>query len=214
MSRKQVLEAASEPSPERRALADAIRARDEVEGRISSRRQAQSLADEHRLRARREVESAEEALRQAHERERSAVADAYAGDGGEPDRSATMEAEGALARAKRRLADLEFIAPTLAAKVMEDGPHASNLNLRVEAAVKAVVTASPAVRRMVEDYDVARRALQSYHSTLRWLAFRGMIPNDLKATAPRPNETYYAEPDPAWETAIARLASDPDARLP
>jgi hypothetical protein len=200
-------------SPERQALADAIRARAEVEGRMAPRKQAQSRAEEDIFRAGREVEDAEEALSQAHERERSAMADAYVG-GGEPDRSATMEAETALARAKRRLADLKFIAPTLAAKAMEDGPLASSLNLSVEAAVKAVVAASPTVRRMVEDYEVARRAFQSYHSTLRWLAFRGMIPNDLKAAAPRPNENYYAEPDPAWETAIAQLASDADARLP
>jgi len=89
-----------------------------------------------------EVEDADEALSQAHERERSAMADAYAA-GGEPDHSATMEAETALARAKRRLADLKFIAPRLAAKAMEDGPLASSLNLSVEAAIKAVVAAAP-----------------------------------------------------------------------
>jgi hypothetical protein len=66
---------------------------------------------------------------------------------------------------------------------------------------------------MIEDYEVAPRAFQSYHSTLRWLAFRGMIPDNLKAAAPRPNETY-AGPDPAWEAAIAQLASDADSRLP
>jgi hypothetical protein len=216
MSKKvPVQEAAPEQarSPERQALADAIRARAEVEGRMAPRKQAQSRAEEDIFRARREVEDAEEALSQAHERERGVLADAYAA-GSEPDRSAVMEAETALARAKRRLADLKFIAPTLAAKAMEDGPLASSCNLRVEEAVKAVVAGCPSIPRMVEDYAVAHRTYQVLHATLRQLAYLGVIPDDLKAAAPRPNETYFCAPDPSWEAAIAQLATDPDAALP
>jgi hypothetical protein len=203
----------AERSPERQALADAIRARDEVEARLAPRKQAQSRVEADIFLARRDVEAAEEALSQARERERGVLADAYA-SGSAPDRSATTEAETALARAQRRLADLKLIAPTLAAKAGEDYPAESILQGRVEDAVKAVVAASPSVRRLVEDYEVARRALKSYHGTARWLAFRGMVPDDLKATAPKPNEVYHSGPDPTWEAAIAQLAIDPEAQLP
>ena len=76
------------------------------------------------------------------------------------------------------------------------------------------MAADPAVRRVVENYDRARRSFDSIHATVRLLSATGMIPNELKALAPSPTAAFFAKPDQAWVEAIERLDSDADATLP
>ncbi len=97
-------------------------------------------------------------------------------DDGGAEKAVVADAERALAQAQRRLADLKVIEQELAAH--EGAPGRSIPGIKVEDAVRAVVRAHPAVRRLVEDFDTARRAFHVYEATLMWLATRGCVPDD------------------------------------
>jgi hypothetical protein len=199
-------------SPEREALATAIAVRDEAAEREATLKQAAERAKADAYRARRAVEAAEAALNTAQETARFVMTDAYL-EGEAEDRSAVTEAEAALAVAQRRAAELAMIEGELRAR-SERAPGRSVPNMRVGESVRAVARAHPAVRRLVEDYRIAESAFQTYHSTLRWLAARNCIPADLIEAAPKAHETFFAEPDDGWVSAIATLAQDADAPLP
>jgi hypothetical protein len=86
--------------------------------------------------------------------------------------------------------------------------------MRVGEAMRAVVKSHPTVRRLVEDFELARRTFQQYEATLIHLANQRCIPDDLVSVAPSVNATRFAEPDPAWVRALASLSLDADAELP
>jgi hypothetical protein len=199
-------------SSERAALALAIQVRDAAAAEDDKLKQARQRAKADAFLAHRAVEAAETALSRAQETSRFALADAYI-EGEAEDRSAVTEAEAALAVAQRRAAELALIEQDLKAR-SGPAPGHSVPNMRVEEAVRAVVRAHPAVRRLAEDYHIAERAFHTYSATLIWLAARGMIPADLTHAAPSANATRYAEPDDAWTAALENLRIDPQAALP
>jgi hypothetical protein len=128
------------------------------------------------------------------------------------DRSAAVaDAEAALVRARRRLADLSVIEEELSA---ERAPGRSIPNIKVEEAVRAVVKAHPTVRRLVEDWQNAERTFRVYEATLIWLAGQQCVPGDLVSVAPSRNAIRYADPDPAWVDAIDAMRRDADSALP
>ena len=192
-------------SPERQQLAAAIRERDEAEQQAACLKQAQNRSAADLFLARRDVEAAEAALKRPPDTD--ALVEAYM-NGREPDRSVMRAAEAELDRARSRLADMETIAAAL-----RDTPVYDE-NWRVREAVRAVVSADPAVRRVVLDYDKTKKYFRVIHATARWLIQQNMVPEDLKTLAPGAGEVYFGAPDPAWLSAIERLASDADATLP
>ncbi len=196
----------------RESLALAIAERDEVEREEAAFLRARERAKEDRFRAARAVEDAEAALNRARDEARASLVDAYVdGDEGDGDR-AVADAEATLDRARKRLADIKAIADELAGR--ERAPGYSVPSKRVEDCVRRVVASSAVVRRLTNDFASARAAYRQYHSTLRWLNAHGYVPDDLRGAAPRPSETYFADPDPAWLEAVEALRSDPDAALP
>ncbi|HZZ61491.1 MAG TPA: hypothetical protein VFE63_09985 [Roseiarcus sp.] len=201
-----------ERTPERAALAEAISVRDEAEQSAADLARTKERARADRVRAIGEIDEAKERLRWAREAARANLVDAYASGGGIDENDPVVDAEAALARAERRYNDLRVITDELDAR--EAPPGYSVPNTRVEDAARAVVLAHPAVRRLVQDYETARRAFYVYQSTLRWLAARGCIPDDIKKVAPRPHDTIFADPDPAWLAAFEALTRDADAPLP
>ena len=203
-------------TPEREALAAAIAQRDEAEAREATLAKATERAKADRFLAGRDVEDAQRVLDRAREAAREALVDTYAFMGSEGDDAAQAtiaEAERTLAAAQRRLSDLRMVEQELSAR-SGPAPGRSIPSTRVDAAIRAVVKAHPTVRRLITDFDTARRAFQQYHSTLRWLAAHDCIPDDLKNSAPKAHDTYHAEPDPTWKAALAALGQNPDAELP
>ena len=110
------------------------------------------------------------------------------------------------------MADLRTIAEELDSR--ERTPGWSIPGSKVEEAMRAVVRTHPVVRRLVEDFDTARRTFQQYEATLIWLAARDMIPEDLIGVAPSRNATRFAEPGEEWTSAVEALRRDCDALLP
>jgi hypothetical protein len=137
----------------------------------------------------------------------------------EPAPSDLKAAEADLARAKARLADLESIADGLKLEVAARNGSRFDLAFatqKVLEAPQAVVVASPTVRRMAEDYKIARRTYETYHSALRWLAGKDCIPADLKDAAPKRHEAYAATsttttpiPNPSLGPPIRTKSSPP-----
>ena len=199
-------------SSERQALATAIRVRNEAAEREATLKQAAERAKADGFPARRTVEAAEAALNTAQETARFALADAYL-EGEADDGSAVTEAVAALAVAQRRAAELAIVEQDLKAR-SGPAPGRSVPNMRVEESVRAVVRAHPAVRRLASDFAIAKRAYFTYHSTLRSLNARGMIPEDLRGVVPSATEIFFEDPDPSWVEAIAALALDANAPLP
>jgi hypothetical protein len=185
-------------SPERKALAEAIAARDEAGAELNVLTQARERARHEAFRARREVEDAERTLTRVRDEARVALVNAYVG-GDDTSSDAIADAEKALAQKQRRAAELMVIEHELDARA-GPAPGHSLPSKRVEAAVRDVVKGSPVVRRLVEDF--------------RWLASLECIPDDLKEAAPKAHDTYYAPPDVAWAEAIRALQNDADASLP
>jgi hypothetical protein len=205
----------SSPAPrsnERVLLADAIAARDVVDREQAAVERARSRARDDVRRARRAHEDALEALTETRREYQLAMADSYIAEDAAPRHDALAEAEAALGRAKARLDDLQSVADSLEAHVAPPGRSVPRLS--VDAAVRQVIRSSPIVRRLAADYRVAEQTFQQYHSTLRWLAGRGMIPADLTASCPSANATFFADPDPAWIAAIQALSADAGAPLP
>jgi hypothetical protein len=198
-------------SPEREALLTAIQLRDAAATQTASLVEARGRASADRFLAARDVEAAERTLTAARETSRAQLVDAYM-TGEDVDAHDIADAETALAKATRRLADLQTIADGLAAHERQPGSSVPALN--VVAAVRAVIQSCPTVRRLINDYDTAKRTFQQYESTLIWLAGQHAIPDDLIRVAPSANATRYADPDPAWVNAIAALSQDADAELP
>jgi hypothetical protein len=198
---------------EREQLAAAIAARDAADQREATLAKAAERARADAFAARRAVEDAERALNRAREAARESLVDAYVGDDIRTAPSDVIEAERTLATAQRRLSDLQLVEQELGAR-SGPAPGRSLPSTKVDQAVRAVVKAAPITRRLVEDFRTAERTFQQYHSTLRWLAAHGMIPDDLKDRAPKAHETYHCAPDPAWEAALGKLARDADAELP
>jgi hypothetical protein len=198
-------------SPEREALAAAIEIRDASASQTASLVQARARAAQDRFAAARAVEAAESALTAARETLRAQLVDAYI-SGEDIDTHDIADAESALAKAQRRLADLSSIADGLAAHERQPGSSVPALNL--VAAIRDVIKAAPITRRLVEDYRTAERTFQQYQATLIFLAGQHAIPDDLQAAAPKAHHTRFAEPDPAWVAAIAALAQDADVTLP
>jgi len=203
----------SSRSRERELLAEAIHIRDEQAAEDEVLRQARERARADRFLANRDVEAAERALAHAREAERSSLVDAYVGGDEDDGQSAVAEAEAALARAQKRLADLRTIAAELDAHT-GPAPGRSIPGMRVDEAVRAVVRTHPTIRRLVEDWQTAERAFRMYEATLIHLGARGMLPDDLVSIAPSKNSTRYAEPDPLWISAIEALKHSADAGLP
>ena len=199
-------------SAEREALATAIAVRDAAKAEEATLKRGAERAKADAFLARRTVEAAEAALSRAQETARFALADAYLNDEA-TDGSDIAEAEAALATAQRRAAELALIAQELGER-SSPAPGQSVPNIRVAESVRAVVKAAPIVRRLVADFDTARRTFQTYHSTLRWLAAHNCIPADLLAEAPKAHETFYAEPAVEWVQALEALKLDADATLP
>jgi hypothetical protein len=199
-------------SREREALAEAIRVRNEADQREATLTKAAERARADAFLARRAVEAAQTALNSARDKARLALADAYI-DGEVDDGSAVTEAERTLAQAQRRLSDLQLVEQELAART-GPAPGRSLPAIEVDKRVRAVVRAHTNVRRMVEDFDTARRTFQQYEATLIFLAGLNCIPDDLVASAPKAHATRFAEPDPAWRSAVEALKRDPDAELP
>jgi hypothetical protein len=110
-------------------------------------------------------------------------------------------------------AELAMIEQELSART-RPAPGYSVPNSRVGEAVRAVVKSHPAVRRLVEDFATARRAFQQSEATLIHLSAQRCVPDDLVSLAPRADATRFADPDPAWVSAIAALGVDADAELP
>lgn len=198
-------------SNERAALAEAIALRDAAQAEDEALKQARARAASERFKAARAVEDAERALTSAREAARSTLVDAYV-SGEDIDDRDVADAETALTAAQRRLADLQTVADALSSH--RQAPGHSVPALKVTAAVRAIVRAHPTVRRLVQDFDTAKRTFETYHSTLRWLAACDCIPADLVEVAPKANETFFAEPANEWVSAIAALAIDADAGLP
>ncbi len=199
-------------SKERRALAEAIAQRDEVEREAQALLRARSRARDDRVAAFGALEDAEAALADAREADARELVATYVSGEPSAEASEVPAAEAALERARRRYAEVKAIADELSAR--KDEPGRGIPALRVTEAVKAVVRASPAVRRRAEDFRVAERAFHVYAATLSFFASRNMVPDDLKRIAPSRDATRYADPDPAWVAAIEALARDPDAVLP
>lgn len=198
-------------SSERQALAEAIRVRDEAAEDAATFVRARERAASDRFKAARAVEAAEAALNTAREAARASLVGAYIDDEIFDD-SAVTKSEAELRLAQRRLNDLQTVADGLAAHRQAPGRSVPATN--VAAAVRNVVKAHPAVRRLASDFAIAKRAYLIYHSTLRSLNARGMIPEDLREVIPSATETFYADPDPAWTDALEALLTNPDAKLP
>ena len=204
----------SKRSSERQALAEAIHLRDEVAARTVALAKGKERAAQDRRKANRDVEDAKQALTLAREAARAALVDAYVDGEGGDDAAARMpiaEAEAALDRAQRRVAEIQAIVDQLNAP---QEPGHSVPHLQINEAVRAVVRADPVVRRLVQDFDLAKRTFQTAEATLVFLAGQKCIPDDLVAVAPRKDATRYADPDPTWIKAIEALKRDPDATLP
>jgi hypothetical protein len=198
-------------TPEREALAEAIALRDEASAQSATLTQARSRAASDRFAAIRDVENCERALTNARETSRSVLVDAFIA-GESIDDSAVADAETALSRAQRRLADLTTIADELDAH--QRPPGSSVPASRVTEAVRAVVKTHPTVRRLVQDFDTARRTFREYEATLIFLVNQRCVPEDLITAAPSASSVRYADPDPSWVAAIEALKQDPDTELP
>jgi hypothetical protein len=199
-------------SNEREALRAAIAKRDELDLADAAVGRARERAAQDRRRAFNEVEDAETRLKEARETARAALVDAYVGDSDDPPDTSVADAEAALKRAKARLDDMVQVSQGLEAH--KAAPGRSVPAIKVEQAVKAVVLAHPTVRRLAADYRIAEQTFHQYHSTLRWLAGKGMIPADLCDAAPKGHDTFFAPPDPDWVSAVEALSRDPDFDLP
>ncbi len=212
MSKK---EQAHEPSA-RRALADAIQARDDFRREVEQFAEARERVLTDLRKARDAEEEAQSAVEAAADVDREALAEAYAAGAEPPPESDAKEAKAleALSLARRKVSNLQAISQTLAKREMERNGSLQVLNTKVGEAVKELVLQSPEVERLVNDYVAAKRAFNVYFSTARWLAFQGLIPAHLSEVAPRPHETYFHPPDPAWENAIEALSKDANAQLP
>jgi hypothetical protein len=199
-------------TPERQILAAAIEARNHSAEREATLVKAAERARADGFLARRSVEAAEAALRRAREGAPALAVDAYL-DGAEVDAPSVADAERALAEAEKRAAELKAIEAEL---ITRTGPAPGRTlpNIKVEAALRDVVRSHPTVRRMVKDFETARRTFQQYEATLIHLAGQACIPDDLTSTAPKAHHTRYAEPDPAWLAAFSALSRDADASLP
>jgi hypothetical protein len=195
----------------REALLTAIQLRDATAAQTASLVEARGRAAQDRFKAARDVEAWEQALANARERSARSLVDAYM-SGEDIDTRDVADAESELAKAQRRLADLQTIADGLAAHERQPGSSVPAMN--VTAAVRAVVKAAPVTRRLVEDYHIAEPTFHTHHATLVHLAGRGMIPDDLAHAAPSASATRFAEPADEWVQANAALAQDADAPLP
>jgi hypothetical protein len=200
-------------SPERKALAEAIAARDEAGAELRALTQARERARQDAFRARRAVEDAERALTQARDEARLALTAAYVDGEGDAAHDAIASAEASLALKQRRAAELAIVEEELNTRT-SPAPGHSFPSKRVDAAVRDVVKASAVVRRLVEDFRTAEATFRTYHSTLRWLASLECIPADLTEAAPKAHDTYYAPPDPRWVETLAELTRNADAPLP
>jgi hypothetical protein len=198
-------------SSEREALAEAIRIRDEAEAEDNGLKQVKARAAADRFMAARDVEAAERALANARKASRTTLVDAYAAGEDIDDRD-VADAESALTKAQRRLADLQTIADELAAH--QRSPGYSVPNTRVGEAARAVIKSDPAVRRLAQDFALARRTFETHQSTLRWLASLNCIPEDLRNECPKTHDTFFVPPSDAWKAAAEALTHDPDAALP
>jgi hypothetical protein len=201
-----------EPNLLRETLRQAIALRDEADQDAATFEAARRRAAEDRFRQARTVEDAERALRQAQEARRLSLVDAFIDGNSDDTDTAIAEAENVLSRAQRRLVELRTIEQELADRKQPVG-H-SIPGTRVAEAVREVVKNSSIVRRLCQDFETARDCFEQYHATLVHLAGRGMIPDDLRESAPKGHETYYRAPDPAWIKVLDALTRDADAELP
>jgi hypothetical protein len=211
MSKSNTQSEISARSQEREALATAIRVRDAGQAEDDALKEAKARAASDRFKAARDVEACERALAKARETARSTLVDAYV-DNEEVDDRDVADAETALTKARRRLADLQTIADELSSH--GQAPGRSIPALKVTEAARLVVRSHPAVRRLTKDFAIAKRAFQQYEATLIWLAGLDCIPEDLLKAAPAKGATRYAEPDPAWTAALEALRTNPDEPLP
>ncbi len=155
-------------SEERRLLAAAIAARDEIDREAQALLRAKARARDDRVAAFGALEDAEAALADAREQGARELTASYIS--GEPNAEASEvpEAEAALERARRRYADLKAIADELETRKAEAG--SSVPALRVADAVRGVVRNADVVRRMVQDFRVAERTFRVYEATLCFFA--------------------------------------------
>jgi DNA repair exonuclease SbcCD ATPase subunit len=181
-----------ERSPERQALADAIEAYSEAERRLKPQRDALARIEADLHLARRDEEAAEHALEKAARVDAKALADAYTNNDPTPDPPDLALAETTLAKARRRIEELNTIRATLEAR-RATGLYPVEAEA-IKTAVRAVVMASPAVERLVNDYAVAKQAFNVSLSTLCKLALEGMIPEHLKDVAPKRHDAYFVPP--------------------
>jgi hypothetical protein len=202
----------AERSPERQALAAALAAYTAAEAVLKPQRDALARIEADMYLAHRDVDAAEHALEKAARVDVKALADAYVHNDPTPTPPDLALAETTLAKAKQRIEELNTIRATLKARLVT-GPYPVEAEA-IKTAVRDVVVTSPEVARLAEDFQIVKRTYNNMFSTLRWLAFLGLIPDHLRESCPKKNDTYFFPPDPAWEAAIAKLASDPDAALP
>ena len=200
-------------TPERQLLASAIAARDAAASREAQLAQALERAKADRFKASRTVEEAESTLNRVRAAARESLVDAYTFMSDDRGDDGVEAAEQALALATRRLAELQMVEAELGTRT---GPAPGHTlpSIKVEAALRDVVRSHPTVRRMVKDFETARRTFQQYEATLIHLAGQACIPDDLTEAAPKANHTRYASPDPVWLAAMEQLKRDPDAPLP
>jgi chromosome segregation ATPase len=196
-----------ERSPERNALADAIRRRDAATARITRITEASEKVSVWE--ATEEVEQAEAALKAARKREPMSLVARVLGDSipSGPDIEA---AELALADAKTSLDIAQRTRDALDGQMRAAEEELGWARSAVRDAIARVVHSENAANPVLAEYAEARREVARLREILGLLSNRGCLPTYWDTVTFFPPSGAEAP----WRDALAALESDADAALP
>jgi hypothetical protein len=192
-------------SPEREALAEAIRRRSAATARIERLTEA---AEGHSVwQAREAVEEAEAALKEARKREPQALVAKVLGDPCGPSVQAALDA---LTGAKAALDLAEKTRDALDGQLQAAEAELGSANSALKKRIAEVVHSEGAASAVLAEYVEARREVARLHEILSLLSSRNCLPAYWDTTVYYPPTNAEAP----WRAALAALENDADAELP
>jgi hypothetical protein len=203
-------------TPERAALAAAIREHDDAAARLARVRQAKEEADEVRYRASAALTKAETAVEEAKQTEGARLAAVALGE--TDDTLSVADAELALVQATNDYAvTRNTIAALEARETAERRAVETALRARYEA-LHAAVKADPATHALVANYQAAQKHYLDLCKLLAALGDIGCCPLEQFGEGYSPRHNFVSQGTapsaPAWLAAIHELQTNADAPLP
>ena len=208
--------AARATSPEREALRQAIARRTDLQAQIAKLDRVLIEETEKKYAAAHLVDDAAAALAQARETQTHDNVARVLGE--EPQSPLTvLEAQRAVERAESDWKALHDLCEGISERIESERASEKYCDSAIGEAIKAVVSASPGGRRVVDDYCEKLTAFSVAEKTLHFV-LNSLTP-DLQALATRHHTDTRdsfrkLQPDKAWVAALAALATDADAVLP